>query len=94
MYKSTDSLAPECLSEIFVQNSVLTTMRQRNTEADVRVPLFKTSNGQNSISFRGLNCWGYLRAQVDEAADITSGTMNAGVVCKFCRYGCVMSLFS
>ena len=27
-------------------------------------------------------CWGYVRAQVDEAVDITSGTMNACVVSK------------
>ena len=29
-----------------------------------------------------LFCWGYVRAQVDEAADITSRTMNACVVRK------------
>ena len=39
MYKSTNSLAPEYLSELFVQNSALTTMRLRNTKADLRVPL-------------------------------------------------------
>ena len=36
-----------------------------------------------SIFSRSLHmCWGYVRAQVDEAADITSGSMNACVVCK------------
>ena len=49
MFKSTNSLVPEYLSELFVKNSALNTMRLRNTEADLRVPLFKTANGQNSI---------------------------------------------
>ena len=40
------------------------------------------------------NCWGYVRAQVDEAVDITSGTMNACVVSKIYRFEYVMSLFS
>ena len=40
LYKSTSSLAPEYLSELFVQNSALTTIRLRNTEADLRVPRF------------------------------------------------------
>ena len=35
-----------------------------------------------------------MRAQVDEAVHITSGTMNACVVSKFCRFDYVMSLFS
>ena len=53
MYKSNNGLAPEYLSKLFVQNSALTTMRLRNTKADLRVPFFKMSNGQKSISFRG-----------------------------------------
>ena len=53
MYESVNSLAPEYLSELFVQNPAFATIRLRNTEADLRVPLFKTSNGQKSISFRG-----------------------------------------
>ena len=57
MYKSNNGHAPEYLSELFVQNSALTTMRLRNTKADLRVPLFKMLNGQKSISFRGPKLW-------------------------------------
>ena len=64
MYKSTNSLAPEYLSELFVQNSAVTTFRLRNTEADLRVPLFKTSNGQKSISFCGSKLWNQLSSDV------------------------------
>ena len=72
IYKSTNSLAPEYLSEIFVQNSALTTMRLRNTEADLRVPLFKTSNGQKSISFRGPKLWNQLSSDVKLAPSLAA----------------------
>ena len=63
IYKSTNSLAPEYLSKLFVQNSALTTMRLRNTKA----PLFKTSNGQKSISFRGPKLRNQLSSDVKRA---------------------------
>ena len=72
MYKSTNSLAPEYLFELFVQISALTTMRLRNTEADLRVPLFKTSNGQKSISFRGPKLWNQLCSDVKPAPSLAT----------------------
>ena len=62
--------APEYLSELFVQNSALTTMRLRNTEVDLRVLLFKTSNGQISISFRGPKLWNKLSLDVKYARSL------------------------
>ena len=64
MYKSINSLAPEYLSELFVQDAALTIMRLRNTVADLRVPLFRTSNGQKSILFRGPKLWNQLSSDV------------------------------
>ena len=55
MYKSTNGLAPEYLSKLFIKNSAQNTLWLRNTETDLRVPLFKTSNGQKCISFVGLS---------------------------------------
>ena len=72
MYKSNNGLAPEYLSELFVQNSALTTMRLRNTKADLRVPLFKTLNGQKSISFRGPNLWNQLSLDVKLAPSLAN----------------------
>ena len=72
MYKSTNSRAPEYLSELFVQNSALTTMRLRNTEDDLSVPLFKTSNGQKSISFRGPKLWKQLSSDVKLAPSLAT----------------------
>ena len=72
MYKSTNSLAPEYMSELFVQNSALTTMKLRNTEADFPVPLFKTSNEQKSISFRGPKLWNQLSSDVKLSPSLAS----------------------
>ena len=72
IYKSNNGLAPEYLSELFVQNSALTTMRLRNTKADLRVPLFKTSNGQKSISFRGPKLWNQLSSDVKLAPSLAT----------------------
>ena len=72
VYKSNNGLAPEYLSELFVQNSALTTMRLRNTKADLRVPLFKTSNGQKSISFRGPKLWNQLSSDVKLAPSLAT----------------------
>ena len=70
MYKSNNGLAPGYLSELFVQNSALTTMRLRNTKAHLRVPLFNTSNGQKSISFRGPKLWNQLSSDVKLAPSL------------------------
>ena len=70
MFKSTNSLVPEYLSELFVKNSALNTIRLRNSEADLRVPLFKTANGQKSISFRGPKIWNQLSSDVRLAPSI------------------------
>ena len=72
MFKSTNSLAPEYLSELFVKNSALNTMRLRNAEADLRVPLFKTANGQKSISFREPKLWNQLSSDVRLAPSLST----------------------
>ena len=66
MYMSTNSLAPEYQSKIFVKNSALNTLRLRNNEADLIVSLFETSNGQKSITFRGPKVFGTNVAQMSE----------------------------
>ena len=72
IYKSTNSLAPEYLPELFVQNSALTKTRLRNTEADLQVPLFKTSNGQKCISFRGPKLWNQLSSDIKFAPSLAT----------------------
>ena len=47
-------------------------MTLRNTEADLRVPLFKTANGQKSISFRGPKLWNQLSSDVRLAPSLST----------------------
>ena len=47
VYKSLNGLAPTYLSNIFSKNSSRRTVKLRNSETDLRIPLYKTSNGQN-----------------------------------------------
>ena len=70
MFKSTNSLAPEYLSNLFIKNSAQNTLKLRNTETDLRVPLFKTSNGQKSIAFRGPKLWNKLSPDVKHAPSL------------------------
>ena len=50
-----------CLDYVAISPFIcFNTMRLRNTEADLRVPLFKTANGQKSVSFRGPKIWNQL----------------------------------
>ena len=53
VYKSLNGLAPTYLSNIFSKNSSRRTVKLRNSETDLRIPLYKTSNGQKSFSYRG-----------------------------------------
>ena len=70
--RGANGLAPEYLSELFAQNSVHTTMRLRNTKADLRVPLFKKSNRQKSISFHGPKLWNQLSSDVKLAPSLAT----------------------
>ena len=60
MYKSLNGLVTEYLSDLFVKNSTRNVRELRNTETDLSLPLRKTKNGQNAISFRGPKLWNQL----------------------------------
>ena len=64
-------------------------MRLKNTEADLRVPLFKTSNGQKSISFRGPKLWNQLSSDVRLAPSLL--TFKGGLKKKLQRVDGVFS---
>ena len=55
IYKSNNGLAPEYLSELFVQNSALTTMRLRNTKLICVFLSLKRQMGRNLFHFVGLS---------------------------------------
>ena len=64
VYKSLNGLVPMYLSNIFSKNSTRDTIYLRNSENDVRVPLFKTANGQKSFAYRGAHLWNNLESKV------------------------------
>ena len=51
-------------------NSTRDTIYLRNSENDVRVPLFKTANGQKSFAYRGAHLWKNLESKVKKAPSL------------------------
>ena len=70
VYKSLNGLAPTYLSNIFSKNSSRRTVKLRNSETDLRIPLYKTSNGQKSFSYRGVHLWNSLEPEVKQAPSL------------------------
>ena len=52
-FTSLNDLAPLCLKNLFTRNSHYSSGAFRNTQSDPKLPLKKTSIGQNGFSFRG-----------------------------------------
>ena len=70
VHKSLNGLVPMYLSDIFSRNSTRDTICLRNSENDVRVPLFKTANGQKSFAYRGAHLWNNLESKVKKAPSL------------------------
>ena len=70
VYKSLNGLVPMYLSNIFSRNSTRDTIYLRNSENDVRVPLFKTANGQKSFANHGAHLWNNLASKVKKAPSL------------------------
>ena len=66
VYKSLNGLVPMYLSNIFSRDSTRDTIYLRNSENDLRVPLFKTANGQKSVAYRGAHLWNNLESEVQK----------------------------
>ena len=64
IYESLNGLVPMYLSNIFSRNSTRDTVYLRNSESDLRVPLFKTANGQKSFAYRAAHLWNNLESEV------------------------------
>ena len=67
VYKSLNGLAPTYLSKIFSKKLLRATVKLRNSETDLRIPLLKTSNGQKSFSYCGVHVWNCLDPEVKQA---------------------------
>ena len=72
VYKSLNELAPRYLSELFIRNSQLSFYNLGSTEADLRLPKKRTSNGQKCFPFRGAKLWNGLTAESKQASSLNS----------------------
>ena len=70
-YKCLNGLVPMYFSNIFSRNSTRGTFYLRNYESDLRVPLFKTANGQKSFAYRGARLWNNLESEVKKALSLS-----------------------
>ena len=64
VYRSINSEAPNYLSSLFERLSQNTIKELRNTTADHKLPLLKTSDGQICFSDRRARIWNNLRTYV------------------------------
>ena len=60
----------EVNSSISIVKGNRDTIYLRNSENDLRVPLFKTANGQKSFAYRGANLWNKLEPEVKKAPSL------------------------
>ena len=72
VYKSLNGLVPMYLSNILSRNSTRGTVYLRNSESDLRVPLFKTANGQKSFAYPGAHLWNNLESEVRKAPSLSA----------------------
>ena len=71
VYKSLNGLVPMYLSDIFSRNSTWDTVYLGNSERDLRVPIFKSADGQKSFAYRGAHLWNYLDSEVKKAPSLS-----------------------
>ena len=57
VFKCLNSIASKYLCDIFTKNTVNAKRSLRNTNTDLRLPLYSFGNGQKCFSFRGAKCW-------------------------------------
>ena len=67
VYKSINDLALMYLSNISSRNSIQDSVYLRNSETDLKVPLFKTANGQNWFAYLEAHLWNSLESKVKKA---------------------------
>ena len=69
-YKSLNSLAPDYLRKLFIKCSDEREWVLRSSDADVKLPLLKTINGQKAFSFRGAKIWNSLEKETKSAPSL------------------------
>ena len=64
VFKSVYQLCPNCMAQMFQRQREQAKRTLRNTETDLKLPLFRTNNGQKSFAYRGAAVWNGLDHQI------------------------------
>ena len=68
VYKALHNEAPDYLKGLFHRLSDTQSRLLRNSNTDLRIPLFKASSGQKSFEFRGARIWNNLSNEAKQAS--------------------------
>ena len=60
VFKSVNQLCSDYMAQMFQRQREQAMRTLRNTETDLRLPLFRTNNGQKSFAYRGATVWNSL----------------------------------
>ena len=66
-FKSLNNQAPQQICNLFQIKSDCSSRDLRNTATDLRHPMYTSSNGQKSFSYRGAALWNNLAIGVKQA---------------------------
>ena len=72
VFKSLHELAPQYLCDLFTRNSKCSSYVLRNSETDSRLPMKKSSNGQECFSYRGAKASNDVPADTNQASSLNS----------------------
>ena len=72
VYKALHGLAPPYMKSMFHKSFDSCNRTLRNTSTDLKIPLCKTSNGQRSISYRGVTVWNQLSLEIKTAPSLAA----------------------
>ena len=57
VFKSVNQLCPDYMAQMFQRQREQAMRTLRNIETDLRLPLFRTNNGQKLFACRGATVW-------------------------------------
>ena len=72
VFKSVNQLCPGYMAQMFQRQCEQAMRTLRNTETDLRIPLFRTNNGQKSFAYRGATVWNSLDHQIKLSPSLTN----------------------
>ena len=70
VYKCLNDLAPDYLSEMFVDRSSITNYALRDTSNKLALPLPRTNYLKNSFSYSGAILWNSLPDEIRQASSL------------------------